>query len=289
MAMQLREYFERGQKEGWSLGAFNIDSLDIFKAVLMGAKNKKSPVIVEFSKGEIGYFGMKNVVDMVINGREDYQIPIFLNLDHGKKEEVMDAIDHPGFNMVHFDGSEHEYNENIEIAKKIVDTGHAKGLLVEGEIDNVAGQSVVHGEDLDIQAVKNTFTDPKKALEFVQKTRVDIFAPIFGNVHGTFPNQPDLDIALLSNIRQTMPNTFFSLHGSSGIPAEQVKEAIKVGKIVKVNINTELRQAYRDAMVEELGEEPAQYKVYEYSEDVVRAVAAVVENKIDVFGSADKI
>lgn len=288
--MSARDWFEKAQKEGFAIGAFNIDALEIFRGVLTAAKNKKSPVMVEFSPGEVGYFGLRNLVDMVVDAREEFDIPILLNLDHGKKvEDVLAAIDQPGFDNVHFDGSSLDFEENVEATKKVVSVAHSKGLLVEGEIDHIAGESIVSQDELNLDLIKTSYTDPKKAIQFVEETKVDFFAAFFGNVHGTFPNEPDLDIALLTNIREVLPNTFLSLHGGSGIPHDQVQQAIRVGKIVKVNINTELRQAYRDSLEEKLGEEPKEYKVYEYSDEVMLSVAAVAENKIDVLGSAGRI
>lgn len=286
--MNTREWFQRARKEGFAIGAFNIDALEIFKAVLVAANAKKSPVMLEFSPGEIGYFGLKNIVDMVINAREDYKVPILLNLDHIKSEETLEqALAQPGIDDIHFDGSELEIAENIRITRDLVNKAHSKGLLVEGEIDKVAGSSIVHDQEINPDTL--VYTDVKRAMHFVDETKVDIFAPVFGNLHGTFPNQPDLDFGLLANIAQALPDTFLSLHGSSGIPSDQVKEAIKVGKIVKININTELRESYRDALEEELEENPAEYKVYDLTSDVVEAVAAVVENKIDVFGSGGRV
>ncbi|OGD88173.1 hypothetical protein A3J17_04945 [Candidatus Curtissbacteria bacterium RIFCSPLOWO2_02_FULL_40_11] len=276
-------------KENFAIGAFNVDSLDIFKAIMMAASAKKSPVMVEFSPGEVKYFGMKNVVDMVINARKEYKIPILLNLDHGKPVELVEeAIEQPGFDNVHFDGSDMEFKENITECKKIVDKAHKKGLLVEGEFDKVSGSSEKHEEDIDLEQLKNSYTKVGNAAKFVSETGVDILASIFGNIHGTFPVQPDLDIDLLRQIQQAVPNTFLSLHGGSGITADQVKAAVAEG-IVKVNVNTELRVAYKDALEEELGENPKEYKVYKLTPDVIMAVASVVENKIDVFGSAGKI
>ncbi len=287
--MTAKDWFTKAKKESWAIGAFNIDSLDIFKAVVMAAQKKKSPVMVEFSPGEVKYFGMKNVVDMVVNAREEYKIPILLNLDHGKPVELVEeAIKQPSFDDVHFDGSDMELKENIEACKKIVDAAHRKGLLVEGEFDKVSGSSEKHEENIDLEQLKNSYTKPENAAKFVTETGVDILAAIFGNIHGTFPVQPDLDIDLLRRVAQSVPDTFLSLHGGSGIPADQVKAAIAEG-IVKVNVNTELRVAYRDALVEELGENPKEYKIYDLSPDVIMAVASVVENKIDVFGSAGKI
>src|SRR3989344_9063196 len=107
--MNAKEWFKKAKQENFAIGAFNIDSLDIFKAVMVAAQNKKSPVMVEFSPGEVGYFGLANIVDMVINAREEYKeykIPILLNLDHGKQVDLcMAAIDQPGFDNIHFDGS----------------------------------------------------------------------------------------------------------------------------------------------------------------------------------------
>ena len=288
--MTAREWFKKAQSEGFAIGAFNVDNVDIFKAVCIAGKNKKSPVMLEFSQGEVGYFGLKNIVDLIINAREEYGIPILLNLDHSKSvEDCIAAIDQAGFDDVHFDGSDLPYEKNVEETKKVVDSAHKKGLLVEAEIDKIAGSSDIHDEEIDIKLLEQSYTDPQKAAKFVKETGVDMLATAFGNVHGTFPVQPDLDVNLLSKIREAVPSCFLSLHGSSGIPAEQVKTAINVGKMVKVNLNTELRVAYREAIGEELSENPEEYASYKLSGDVIMAVAAVVEAKIDVFGSAGKI
>jgi len=287
--MTAKEWFTRARKEHFAIGAFNIDTLDIFKAIMIAAQKKKSPVMVEFSPGEVKYFGMKNVVDMVVNAREEYKIPILLNLDHGRPIELcMEAIEQPGFDDIHFDGSELEFSENVRETKKVAAAAHKKGLLVEGEIDKISGSSEKHEENIDLEQLKNSYTKVENASKFVTETGVDILAAIFGNIHGTFPVQPDLDIDLLRRIAQAVPDTFLSLHGGSGIAADQVKAAIAEG-IVKVNVNTELRVAYRDALVEELGENPKEYKIYDLTPDIIMAVASVVENKIDVFGSANKI
>ncbi len=288
--MTARDWFKKAKQENFAIGAFNIDSLDIFKAVMVAAAAKKSPVMVEFSPGEVEYFGLRNVVDMVVNARQDYKIPILLNLDHGKPIDLcMEAIDQPGFDDIHFDGSDMDFEQNVKQTKRVVEAAHKKGLLVEGEIDKVSGSSERHDQNIDFEKLKSSYTKPEQAAKFVTETGVDILASVFGNLHGTFPTQPDLDINLLRQIAQAVPQTFLSLHGGSGIPADQVKEAIKEGGIVKVNVNTELRVAYHDALVEELGENPKEYKVYNLTPDVIMAVASVVEQKVDVFGSANKI
>src|SRR4030042_6281512 len=153
-----RDWFVKAQTEGWAIGAFNVDNLEILKAICLAGKNKKSPVMLEFSPGEVGYFGLKNIVDLVVNAREEYGIPVLLNLDHGKKVEDCfaalrlrsgSADAEVGFDEVHFDGSDLELEENIQNSKKVVEAAHTKGLLIEGEIDKIPGASQVHDQDLD--------------------------------------------------------------------------------------------------------------------------------------------
>lgn len=291
--MKARDWFNKAQSEGWAIGAFNVDNLEILKAICLAGKNKKSPVMVEFSGGEVDEFGLPNILDLVANAREEYGIPILLNLDHAKSvEDCLKAIDvstsEVGFDDVHFDGSELPLDENMEKIKKVVEAARLKDILVEGEIDHLPGVSEVHDEDLDLEIIKKSYTKVETAAEFVKATGVDIFAAVFGNVHGTFPNQPPLDFALLENIRKVLPDTFISLHGGSGIPANEVKRAIEIGNIVKVNVNTEIRVAFHDALGEKMGEDPDNVTYYKMTPDIISAVAAVVESKIDVFGSAGK-
>lgn len=288
--MTAKEWFLKARKEGFAIGAFNVDSLEIFKAIVMAAQRRKSPVMVEFSPGEAGYFGLKNIVSMVNNTKEDTGIPILLNLDHGKpKEAVIKAIEVGGFDDVHFDGSDLEFDQNIKQTEEIVGLAHKHGILVEGEMDKIAGSSEMHTEEIDFEKLKEFYTKPDKAKEFVERSGIDIFSPVFGNMHGTFSVEADLDIDLLSKIRTVLPDTFFAMHGGSGIAATQVQEAIKVGGIVKVNVNTELRTTYRQALEEKLGEHPDEYKIYDLMPEVIAAVAAVVEDKLDVFGSSNKV
>ncbi len=291
--MKAREWFKKAKEEKFAIGAFNVDNLDILKAICLAGKNKKSPVMVELSGGEVEAIGLANIIDLVKNARIEYGIPILLNLDHAKKiEDCLKAVEVStelaGFDDVHFDGGKLTFEENLEKTRIVVEAAHAKNILVEGEIDHLPGVSEVHTEELDFEKLRESYTNPERAGEFVKKTGVDIFAAVFGNVHGTFPNQPDLDFELLEKIRDAVGDIFISLHGGSGIPAVQVKEAIKIGQIVKVNVNTEIRTAFHDALVEEIGEDPENITYYKMTPDIINAVAAVVEGKIDVFGSEGK-
>lgn len=286
--MAAREWFERARKEGFAIGAFNVDSLEIFKAIVAAGKNKQSPIMLEFSHGEVTFFGVKNVVDLVKNVQEEAQIPILLNLDHAPDyQSVKEALE-AGFELLHFDGSKYPLEENIQITKKIVEEAHAKGLLVEGEIDKIAAESEVHSQNIDLEKLKKGYSDPATAKKFVEETGVDTYASVFGNVHGTFPVQPPLDFYLLKRIREVLPQTFLSMHGGSGIAADQVRKAIEIGRIVKINVNTEIRKVNRETLVTALQDNPDEYAVYKIMPSVLEAVQKVVEEKIELFGSAGK-
>lgn len=287
--MKPKEWLEKAHREGFAIGAFNVDNLEIFKAIVAAAKNKKSPVMMEFSDGEVKFLELHNIVDLVKNAEEEHGINILLNLDHSPEQaKVEDAIE-AGFELIHFDGSKKPYEENVEICKAIVPRAHEKGLTVEGEIDHIAGSSNVHKDQITFDEIKEGFTKPEKAKQFVAETEVDIFAAFFGNVHGVFPIQPSIDLELLKKIREALPNTFLSMHGGSGISDEEVKRAIEIGGVVKINVNTEMRKAFREGLEKALKENPDEYAVYKIMPKVIEGIRMVVEHKIEIFGSAGKV
>jgi len=286
--MNPREWLQKSQDEGFAIGAFNVDNLEIFKAVVAAAVVKKSPVMMEFSDGEVKFLELHNIVDLVKNAEEEHGIDILLNLDHSPEEANVEEAIEAGFELVHFDGSKKPYDENVKVCKEVVPKAHAKDLTVEGEIDHIAGSSNVHKDQITLEEIKDGFTKPEKAKQFVAETGVDIFAAFFGNVHGVYPVQPSIDIELVEKIREALPNTFLSMHGGSGISDEEVRQAIEIGKIVKINVNTEMRKAFREGLEKALKENPDQYAVYKLMPDVINNVQKVVEHKIDVFGSGGK-
>jgi len=287
--MNAKEWLTKARNEGFAIGAFNVDNLEIFKAVVAAAKNKKSPVLVEFSDGEVEYLGLRNIVDLVQNAREEEGVTVLINLDHCPDQTSVEEAIEAGFELVHFDGSKGPYEDNVRIAKEIVPKAHAKGLTVEGEIDHIAGSSEVHKGQLPEEEIKKALTDPERAKGFVAETGVDIFASFFGNYHGLFEEQQKIvDFDLLKRIRAALPNTFLSMHGGSGISDEQVRKAISVGGIVKININTEMRQAYKTSLEKALKENPDEYAVYKLMPEVISAIQSVVEHKIEIFGSTGK-
>lgn len=287
MQISVREVLKRAQNEGWALGAFNASNIETVKGVVQAASKLRAPVIIESSTGETEYFGAKNLVDIIQNYREELNIPIFVNLDHSQSEEASKEGIEAGYELIHFDGSKLPFEENIAVTSRIVQSAHTKGLLVEGEIDHIGGSSSPHlQESAESAQQQGSYTDSEKAAEFAQKTGVDIFAAFFGNVHGVYKNPPVLDFERLKAIREKV-SCFLSMHGGSGIKDEDVKEAVRVGRIVKVNVNTEMRVAGRKALEKTL-EQTDEVASYKFMLPVIEAIQKVVEEKIQVFGSVNK-
>ncbi len=284
---ETKEILEKARQAGYALGAFNAGNLELVQAIVQAAQARQAPLIIETSSGEAEFFGQENFLDVVANLRQGHGFPILTNFDHGPGlEECQRAIE-DGYNLVHFDGSKLPYEENVKITKALVEEAHQKGILVEGEIDKILGKSEPHpNEDSESVQASGSYTDPEKAADFVSQTGVDILAVFVGNLHGTYRQPPKLDLERLNLIAQKLP-CFLSLHGGSGLLAEEIQKAIKIGQIVKININTELRVVYKETLENVLkgSEEVAIYKIMP---PVMAAVQKVVEEKIQVFGSGQK-
>ena len=292
--MKASEWLKRAKKEKFAIGAFNAASIETLKAVVSAAKKLRSPVIIEASYSEVEFIGMRELTATVRALERDTGVPILLNLDHAPTLVSCQNAINSGFDLVHFDGSKLPYEKNLEIAKIVTGIAHEKGILVEGEIDNInaLGASSSDHRHTNIETVRDEklYTDPKLAASFVKETKVDIFASFIGNVHGLYSEAKTLQMDLLLKIAEGLPDTFLSLHGGSGIPAEQIKEAITIG-IVKINVNSELRVAFRDALKKTLEEEPMKDEVaiYKIMPEAIAAMQRIVEEKILLFGSAGKI
>lgn len=286
--MSAKDWLKKAKEEKFAIGAFNVGNLETFKAIAQAAANKKSPVIIESSPGETEFMGGDNIVDLARNYSQDLGVPILVNLDHSLElEECLKAIE-LGYDLIHFDGSKMPYGENVRIAKQVAEAAHAKGLTAEGELDHIGGSSEVHSGSAGEEAAKIPMTEPENAKKFVEETGIDIFAAFIGNVHGLYlGSKKQLDIERLKQIEEAT-GIYLSLHGSSGIPEDQVKEAIQNG-IVKVNLNTEMRQAFKDSFAQMLKDNPEEYAMYKVEGSVISAIQTLVEHKIELFGSSDKV
>ena len=283
------QILKKAQKGKYAVGQFNVSTDEHIKAIIIAAKDLKSPVIIGTSEGERKFIGTKQAVALVRVWQKETGLPIILNADHCKTfESVKQAID-AGYSAVHFDGSALSFEENVKVTKQVIDYAKQKNpeLLIEGESGYLQGESVVHKK---VEVKSEDLTNPEQAKEFIEKTGVDSLAIVVGNIHGveTDMKNPPLYLDRLKEIQQVIPETFLVLHGGSGTPDEDIQKAIKMG-IVKININTELRIAYSEELEKTIKEHPEEVKPYKILAPAVEAMKGIVEEKIDLFGSKGKI
>jgi fructose-bisphosphate aldolase class II len=285
-----REAFARARKGHYALGAFNLDNQEARKAVTLAAKAKKAPILVEVSKGETDALGLDNVRDLVDNYKADYGVEMYINLDHSPS--VADAIAGitAGFECIHIDISQANHDatdeEIIKDTQEVVRAAKLTGALVEAEPHYFGGSSNLHNEKIDYAEIRKTFSTPEGAKAFVDATGIDTFAAAVGNLHGKYPVPKVLDLDLLRQIRAAI-DCNISLHGGSDTAAHYFVEAAKIG-VTKININSDMRVAYRETLEKVLADNPDEYAVVKLMDTVIEAVQAVVEKKIDAFNSAGK-
>ncbi|MBU0534852.1 MAG: class II fructose-bisphosphate aldolase [Patescibacteria group bacterium] len=284
--MNALKYLEKARKEKFAIGAFNCANIETLKAITNAAKNLHSPILIECSPGEIEHIGVSQMVSLARTFEKQLHIPIILNLDHGTDpEKIKQAID-SGFDYVHFDGGKLPFEEAVKVGKELADYAHKNGVVIEGEIDSIEGSSADHtGEKPSVD--QNLYTDPDKAKAFIEKTGIDVFASFVGNLHGIYSENKHLNLDLLKQIHKENPNTFLSLHGGSGIIEDDIKEAIKCG-VVKINVNSELRITFKMTLEEEL-KNTKEIAAYKYMQKPIKEMQKVVEYKIKIFGSQNKI
>lgn len=285
-----RATMKRARSEHFALGAFNLDNQETLIAVCKAAAKKNAPVLVEVSHGEAEALGLDNVRDMVDNYKAQYGIEMYINLDHSPSVEAAIAGIEAGYEFIHIDVSQAKHDaseaEIIEATKRVVNCARLTGALVESEPHYFGGGSNVFKKAFDYAEIKKTFSTPQGAKAFVDATGIDTYAAAIGNLHGHYPVPKKLDIDLLKKIRGAI-DCNISLHGGSGTPGHYFVEAVKVG-VTKININTDMRMAYRMTLEKVLADNPSEYAVVKLMGAVEDAVQKVVEAKIEMFNSAGK-
>ncbi len=285
-----RATMERARREKFALGAFNLDNQETLRAVAQAARAKNAPVLVEVSQGEVDALGLENVRDMVDNYKAILGIEMYINLDHSPSVEAAMAGIEAGYEFIHIDISQanHGASEDdiIKATKEVVEYAKLTGALVESEPHYFGGSSNVHNEKIDYVEIKKTFSTPEGAYHFVKSTGIDTYAAAVGNLHGKYPVPKKIDLALLQEIRNTI-DCNISLHGGSGTPGHYFVDAVKIG-VTKININSDMRYAYRKTLEKVLDDDPTEYAVVKLMPTVIAAVQEVVEKKIDTFNSTGK-
>ncbi|HHU30337.1 MAG: class II fructose-1,6-bisphosphate aldolase [Bacillota bacterium] len=278
----LREVLQNAQQEGYAVGAFNANNMEIVKAIIEAAVEERSPVILQASQGALRYAGLNYITAMVRAAAEEADVPVVLHLDHGTSFEQTMLCLRYGFSSVMFDGSRYPLEENIARTAKVAEVAHAMGATVEGELGKIGGTE----DDISVDEREAFFTDPAEAEQFVREAGIDALAVAIGTAHGPYKGEPVLDFERLAAIKKVVPVPLV-LHGASGVPAESIRKAIELG-VCKINIDTELRQAFVRGVQRVIREHPDEIDPRKILGPAKEAMKAVVKEKMRLFGCAGR-
>ncbi|HHU31396.1 MAG: class II fructose-1,6-bisphosphate aldolase [Zhaonellaceae bacterium] len=278
----VKELLQKAEAGGYAVGAFNCNNMEIIQAIIEAAEKEKAPVIVQASQGAIKYAGLEYITALTKVAAENTFIPVGLHLDHGTSfEQTVQCIRH-GFTSVMIDGSKLPLEENIALTNRVLAVARAVGVSVEAEIGKIGGTE----DDITVSEWEASLTDPEEAKHFVEATGVDALAIAIGTAHGQYKGTPKLDFDRLQKIKALI-NIPIVLHGSSGVPDEAITRAIQLG-VRKVNIDTNLREAFVAGVREVLEKDPKQIDPRKILGPAKNKMSEVIREKIRLFGSAGK-
>ncbi|QHQ60852.1 ketose-bisphosphate aldolase [Anaerocolumna sedimenticola] len=269
------------QRGGYAVGAFNVENMEMVKAVLAAAEELNAPVMLQTTPSTVKYGSLETFAAIVTAEAKKASVPVALHLDHGSSFELAVRAIKEGYTSIMIDGSHETFENNIEVSRKVVEVAKPNGIPVEAELGKVGGK-----ED-DLEAEADTNTDPMEAKEFVERTGITSLAVAIGTAHGFYSGTPVLDKERLSEIRKVVSIPLV-LHGASGLSDEDVKDCVKRG-ICKVNFATELRVAYTDGIKELLKEKPDTFDPKNFGKAGMEKVKELVKNRILVCGSDNKV
>ncbi len=284
MIADVKQMLEKARAEGYAVGAFNTVNLETTRAIVLAAKEMKSPVIIQVTEKTFDYAGGRAIFQLIKGMVEFYapEIPVGIHLDHGKSFEIVERAMEIGFPSVMYDGSRKEYTDNLMTTRKIVELAHLRGISVQAELGNVPYLGEVNMDSINWE---NYMTDPKQAVEFVEQTGIDTLAVAIGNAHGFFKERevPDYDRLQTIASQVSIP---LVLHGSSDWNEERVKKVIGMG-ISCFNVDTSIRLAFIGAVKQHL-EEHDETDIRRLLEGGKSAVQDAVKKKIMMYGSGGK-
>ena len=269
------------QKNGYAVGAFNVENMEMVMAVLAAAEESRSPVIMQTTPGTLKYAGLDYYLANVRAAAERATVPVVMHLDHGNSFPLAMEAYRTGYTSIMIDGSKLSFEENIALTKSVTDACHPGCVPVEGELGKVGGK-----EDDLVNADENPYTDPAEAKEFVERTQVDSLAVGIGTSHGIYKGTPKVNVERLSEIREVV-DVPLVLHGTSGVPDEQVTDCVSRG-ICKVNYATDLRIAYTRGVRAYLAENPDAYDPKKYGAAGIEEVKKYVMQKMQVVRSVGR-
>jgi len=305
-----RKMFEMAYKNGYAIGAFNVNNMEITQGIISAVAEEKAPLILQISRGAREYASMsylRAIIDVAV--AENPDIPIAMHLDHGDTFEICKQCVDDGFTSVMVDASSRPFEENIAITKQVVDYAHERDVVVEAELGQLGGiEEDVVGVSQD--DVSRHLTDPEQAIEFVERTGCDSLAIACGTSHGAFKfkSEPKLALHIIDRIAEKLAGFPLVMHGSSsvlkefkdlinkyggdmpdamGVPEEAVSEAAKKA-VCKVNIDTDLRMALTAKIREVFCVKPAEFDPRKYLGPAREAIKQMVKHKLHVLGCAGK-
>ena len=306
----MRQLLDEASKGNYALGAFNVNNMEQIQAIMMAARSTQSPVIIQASRGALKYSNLVYLRHLMLAAAEENpDIPLAMHLDHGNSLESCKTAISLGFTSVMIDGSLKEdgktptnYEENVEVTKKVVEYAHKLGVTVEGELGTLGG--IEDG----VGSGKVVLTDPDQAIEFIHETKVDALAVAIGTSHGAykFKQTPKLALDVVRAIHERTPETALVMHGSSSVPQElvaivnkyggQMKKAMGVPMeaiqsviphgVRKVNIDTDGRIAVTGAIRKVFVEHPGAIDPRDYLVPAREALAELVSGKMKELGTA---
>ena len=275
-----KELLLKAREGGYAIGAFNVENMEMVQAVIEAAEELQSPVIMQTTPSTLKYASPEFFYANVAAAAAQASVPVAMHLDHGNSFEMAMRAFRAGYTSIMIDGSHSVLEENIAITKEVVRACHVGNVPVEAELGKVGGK-----ED-DLDGGNGGYTDPADAAYFVKETGVDSLAVAIGTAHGVYKGVPKLDIERLSKIREVVDIPLV-LHGTSGIPDEDVRECIKRG-ICKVNYATDLRIAFTNGVKEVLEAQPDTIDPKKYNARGRERVKEYVMGRITVCGSVGK-
>ena len=287
MITNVKEILAKAKDGSYAVGAFNTVNLETTRAIVEGAQEMRSPVIIQITEKTMEYSGGRNIFHLVKNDAEFYapEIPVGIHLDHGKSFEIVERAIEIGFTSVMYDGSRKSYADNLEMTRKIVNYCHEREVVVQAELGSVPYLGEVEIGEINWEKY---MTDPGQAEDFVKKTKVDSLAVAIGNAHGFFQERVTPDYSRLEIINKNTRIPLI-LHGASDWNDERVPKVIKRG-VVCFNIDTALRYAFVNNLIRAVrNHSDISFDIRKLLGDAREAVKETVKEKIKIFGSDGKI
>lgn len=280
MLVNSKKMLLAAQEGGYAVAAFNVENMEMVKAVIKTAVENKAPVIIQTTPSTVRYASLKMFYAMVKAEAEKVCVPVALHLDHGSSFDLAVQGIKEGYTSIMIDGSHESFEDNIAVSKAVVAVARPNNIAVEAELGKVGGKE----DDLEVEV--DTNTDPQEAKEFVERTGVDSLAVAIGTAHGFYVGDPKLDKARLDEIKKLVSIPLV-LHGASGVSDADVADCIRRG-ICKVNFATDLRVAYTDGVKELLKVAPDTFDPKKFGEAGMKKVSDLVKAKMEVCGCVGK-